>query len=158
MFRIIGKLLVRSDYRISDALFRNFLGKFSSKKEACMFRVRYSCILQARNQGGSSEPPFLRTPFQKYEPPPTNFPTAYLTSNSKHVHHRCIYSDSAYMTDLLGPLLIGLRTPPPFNSQSEQPGPIAWTSPKIVHKLLLENRLEHWRNFAAANIVQLTRI
>ena len=30
--------------------------------------------------------------------------------------------------------------------------------PKDLNKLLLENRQEHWRNFAAANIVQLTRI
>ena len=55
-----------------------------------------------RGFGGFVRTPFLRTPLPKIRTPLTNFPTAYLTSNSKHVHLRCIYSDSAYMTDIFG--------------------------------------------------------
>ena len=64
-------------------------------------------------------PLFANPLYKNTNPPPTtNFPTAYLTSNSKHVHLRCIYSDSAYIADLLGlssnlspnPLQYSIRT------------------------------------------------
>ena len=45
--------------------------------------------------GGSSEPPFSRTPLPKLRTPPprSNFPTPYLASDSKHARFWCSSSD-----------------------------------------------------------------
>ena len=73
----------------------------------CDKMLREIFTRQARNQGGFGgfvrTPLFANPPPKNTNPPPTTFPTAYLTSKSKHGHLGCIYTDSEYITDLLGP-------------------------------------------------------
>ena len=69
-------------------------------------------ISRPLNQEGSDEPP------SKIRPP-SNFPTACLTTCCKHVHLQRIHCDSAYENDFWGPLTIALQTP--FYTPSDPP-------------------------------------
>ena len=123
-----------------------------SKNRACDGESKHRPVTRG-GSGGSDEPPFSRTPLQKILTPPSHLKRFDSMSDIVFQVGLCLTPANllrfSVHDQLSRHLLSALRTP--FSTLSDHPNRSNRLNlPKITNTLLLENRLEHRRYFAAA--------